>query len=384
MKIGIITLINGNYGALLQTFALAKKINDLGAEAEVLRYNDKNRITHGMSLIRICKYYMKKLMLFVMTGNGKVKKFDKFTNDYIPLTKRKYTLRSELLETSPEYDVYVSGGDQIWNPDIFCYDTSYFLDFVPDNKRRVSYASSFGKVFFNAVNKEKYGEFLRKYKYISVRETSGRAVIRELCGEDAEAEICLDSTLLLDKSEWNKLYGNYNGRHYGKKYILCYVIPGDDLVTNAIDRIAEKLSADTGFPIMRIGIHEYQILKYDRKSYDLIAGIDDFLYMFSNAEYVITNSYHGTAFSINFGVPFYVPVNGNISAETALHERIISILCLFGLENLIIPVKNDVDVMNINIPAVHGIDFKKISEKLIYERQKSISYLKKAIEANGL
>ena len=339
MKAAIITLaVSENQGAVLQTYALCKAIEKFDITPVVYKYNDNKRILGSLQGSAKIKHAVWKQLKRVITLGVKGKKYRLFRNQYIPFTTKRFDNNADLRNDDTKYDIYISGSDQIWNPDIFLYDTSYFLDFVPQGEIKISYASSFGKATFNKSYCKKCAELLNEYKKISVREESGIKIVKNLCGKNAE--VVLDPTLLLDEREWHELAVHAKKKAKNFKGILCYVMPGDSTVTDAIESIAQQLHKKTGLSICRIGVKEYDILKYGYKQTDIFAGPLDFLSYFENAEYIVTNSFHGTAFSLNFSKKFYVVINKLLDSKEALHERVISLLDKVQANNAIIYTDN--------------------------------------------
>lgn len=375
MKAAIMTLaLSENYGAALQTYALCKAIEKNSVTSVVYKYNDKKRITDSLQGSAKIKHLIWKQLKTVLTLGIKAKKYRIFRSKYIPFTEHYFHNNDELKLDNENYDIYISGSDQIWNPDIFLHDTSYFLDFVPKGKKKISYASSFGKSTFNKSYYKKCAVLLSDFQEISVREESGTNIVKDLCGK--EAKVVLDPTFLLDKQEWHELALNASKKAQNFKGILCYVMPGDSKVTDAIESIAQQLHQKTGLPICRIGIKEYDVLKYGYKQTDIFAGPLDFLAYFENAEYIVTNSFHGTAFSLNFQKKFYVVINKFLDDKEALHERVLSILDRLHAKNAIIYTDNT------KLPDTYNINYSEIETALNIERKNSYEYLKKALGCN--
>lgn len=372
MKAAIMTLaLSDNYGAALQSYGLSKTLTDMGVENEVYRYQDWSRITYGMSKVSRMKYEALKVAKFLLTGGARAKGFAAFREAYIPMTQKLYGNNAQLRQEPGEYDVYISGSDQIWNPKLFVFDYSYFLDFVPEGKKKISYASSFGKAGFEESYKEKCGQLLSQYSHISVREKSGEAIVKELCGKDAFTAV--DPTLLLTREEWMPL--TENASEESKKFngILCYIMPGDKLVENAIESIAQQLHQKTGLPIMRLGIKEHKVFSYKKGETDIKAGPAEYLAYFAGAQYVVTNSFHGTAFSVNFGKEAFIPINDTLPPEKALHERVKSLLTQVGAEELMISASKP-------LLTERNLDKEKIAANLAALRKRSMDYLKRALE----
>ena len=144
-KIGTITFHNSiNYGAILQTYALQKCLTDLGYDSEVIDYRNSYLIKNMSLCRRIVHYAWHEIFKRILAGETRRKKTIKFLNKHIRISKNTYHNASQLHETPPIYDVYITGSDQVWNPNIRGADCSYFLTFAPAEKLRISYAPSFG------------------------------------------------------------------------------------------------------------------------------------------------------------------------------------------------------------------------------------------------
>lgn len=371
MNVAIMTTaLSPNYGAALQTYALSRAILDLNIDVDVYSYNDKRRLTDGMNLLSKVKYYLWNTSKIFLFGGKKEKAFKVFRNENIPMTEKTYRCNQELCDDPGEYDVYIAGSDQIWNPDFFRYDMSYFLNFVPEGKKKISYASSFAKRVFSSPYYDECSKLLSDFDAISVREHSGINIVKELCGK--EAVQVLDPTLLLNRNEWAMITENSSLRAKQFSGILCYIMPGDKAVTNAIEKNAQMIHKLTGLPIMRLGIKEYNWKKYKAEEVDLFASPTDFVTYFLNAQYVVTNSFHGTAFGINFGKQTIIPYNSQLKKEKAIHERIFSLLEELESFELLIPneqIINELPIQNVD----------KTSKLLQKEREKSILFLKSAL-----
>lgn len=374
MKTAIMTLaLSDNYGAALQCLGLAKALQKMGVDTELFRYQDWSRVTYGMSALSRLKFEGQKAVTAVLTQKARAKRFAAFRENYIPMTKKLYSNNAQLQQDPGHYDVYISGSDQIWNPKLFLFDYSYFLDFAPEDAKRISYASSFGSASFNPAYKEKCGKLLEQYSHISVREKSGEKIVEDLCGK--KATTCLDPSLLLTQEDYLPMMADATAQAKNFRGILCYIMPGDILVTDAIESLAQQLHKKTGLPIMRLGIKAHHIFRYPKGEADTKAGPAEFLAYFAGAQYVVTNSFHGTAFALNFGKPCYNPINDTLPPEKALHERIVSLLTQTEATAQMIPVSNPV------LPETRDLDMEKSQALLNALREQSYTYLKNALEA---
>ena len=369
MKVDLITLHNvKNYGSALQTYATQKILEKLGCEVEVINYFRKDLIEEHLIENRIntstvfSKNFLTKFLgkMFIKPSVEKqCEKFNKFLNNNIKLTPKKYYSNEELKNDLPIADIYCTGSDQVWNSDWNNgIEKPFFLDFVPDNKKRISYASSFGKESLNNNEKKITQEMLKKYQYISVREKSAKKIIEDLGIKNVEH--VLDPTLLLNKEEWENL--KVDIKHKGK-YILVYQL---NTKNPEFDKYVKKLSKYKKMPIVRVSNVSYQRFKYGK--FVNCPTVEEFISYFLNAEYIVTDSFHATAYSINFGKKFLCIFPKKFST------RLQSILDLTGLQERKVTDFNKFDTID------NQIDYEKVNGIINVERNKSINYLKKAIE----
>lgn len=378
-KIGIITILKvNNYGAELQAFATQSVLNRIGYDAEIIDYlfyknpcHVKTKRSKPVFTFSIKKrlsewgYPIKtRLGALFSKGNNSIRN-SRFEEFHTANTKTSACYRSidELYNASHEYDTYIVGSDQVWNPSIYSSLLPYMLDFAPKGKRRISYASSFGVSRIEEEQKEFYKDYLSKFYAIAVREKNAVGLVKELSGKDATW--VLDPTLLLSKDEWMKIAKfPYEIK---ENYILVYeLIPSPYIM-----ELARTMSKEKGLAIVRICKSAAPEAKENGVTSINDAGPAEFVGLFANASMVITNSFHGTAFSINFTKDFYT--------VTPLHKqnnsRQQSILELFSLKERLL-------VENTEISKVTraSIDKATVSKLLEEERTKSINYLKTAID----
>jgi len=371
-KIGIITIQGDNYGATLQAVALNYFLNSNGFCAENIDYNDVNRVKNSLSFKqRIVNDLWTKVAVKFIIGNKKKEKFEAFRQANLKLSKGHWRSKETLVADCPEYDIYISGSDQIWNPDVMRDDYNYLLAFAPDGAKKIAYASSFGKSKLPDNKKEIYKKYLSQFNSIAVREKSGKDIINDLLGYMPEQVV--DPTLLLNVGDWSKITAYQPSE---EKYILCYYMPGDKTVCGAIKKISEDLSKKTGCKIVNLGLKEY---------YKFVPGMDcrvdagpaDFVNLFLGAECVVTNSFHGTAFSTNFGKKVYVPINKDLDATKARHIRMVDYLKSIGMDNSIIPVGADGAVPDV---STIEFDYETVNPNIQSMRDASVEYILSSIK----
>ncbi len=288
MKIGILTFPEAiNYGATLQATALRKTLLDRSdASVDFLSY--KNAAIQSTSKIFDFKeaFSLKYTIAHLYNLPEAVKRVNNF--------KKFWSTHLSFGTTDVnQYDIVITGSDQVWNYTLTNNDWFYFFDFKKEDTKKVAYAASFGLSKVDDSLKNKMTELFNDFDYLSVREKTASSIIKSLTG-NAPA-VVLDPTLLLNKDEWKK----YSDQSYTKAgYIFVYTIHYSDKVWE----YAHKLSEMTGLPVKTIS---YSKLHKQNADYDFTAGPDRWLSYMMNADYIVTNSFHGLAFSINFEKNFF-------------------------------------------------------------------------------
>ncbi|AKA39326.1 polysaccharide pyruvyl transferase family protein [Yersinia ruckeri] len=362
MKIGIITIHNvSNYGAVLQSYAL-KEIISKRHVVFIIDY-DNRHVSKSLDIIRIGYDFHSFLgagkdILRLFPRVRVIKKFNKFIKENMNLID----FQSNKLNC---LDVLISGSDQIWNP--LCVSKNkeiipeYFLSFANDNQKKISYASSCGSYIYNDKEKVIIKQLLSSYSNISVREYETSTYLDCLLGTPVSH--VLDPTLLLKKDEWlSKLKIKKEEVSENKKYILLYVIKKTDL----LKKVVAKIKKDLGLKVILVN----QGLFFDSvvDSHIRDAGPVDFISYVNNASFIITDSFHGTTFSIIFNKPFVsVSPGKNIN-------RISSLLAKLHLESRIVYDLDEIE----NI--TYDIDFDDVNERLNLERKKSIDFIYNSID----
>lgn len=346
-NIGIITYHNAiNYGAILQTYALNKYINSLGRECETIDYTCE-KINNSYKLINLKS--LKSFVNSVLNLKNNIirrKKFGDFSKNNIKLSNKKYN-RYNITEANGVYDKFITGSDQVWNLELN-EDYNYYLEFVSDNNSKYSYAASFGNIDVLRKNSLKVKNLLEKFNIITVREKTTINDIKKEC--NLNSEHVLDPTFLLSREEWEKVD---NHKKYKEKYILLYVLHEESAYY-----IAEKLSKLTGLKVYIITESRRQRIK---GKYIRTSGPRDFISLIKNSEYVVTDSFHGTALSI------ILQKNLKVVLKTKMkyfNERLISIINTLFLDECIVNLQtsNEELLNKVNYEKVQVLLDKKIKE----------------------
>lgn len=347
MKAGIITFHDANnYGAVLQVYALKTKMNEY-CESEIINYYNQN--FHKSENIKGIKRKLLSLM-YKNDIKNKNKEFTDFRKKQLNINKD--IIKTEDLKTlNSKFDLFISGSDQVWNLRCSGNNDTYFLDFVMDNKKKIAYSASFGTN--EPKLDEKHLNYIKDFAKISVREKSGQKYLNK---NGIEAIKTSDPVFLLRKEEWDNLAEEDND-----KYILVYeVVNGVNMIN-----FAKKLSKMYGIKIVVITSSNKPIwgVKTIRS-----AGPMKWLKLIKNAEYVITNSFHGLAFSLIFNKQFFIEQLSNSDSNT----RMIELLEEFGLKSRVLD--------NIKDKKIDIIQFNDVNKKIEINREDSIKYIKSIIE----
>lgn len=366
-KIGIVTFHRAyNYGAMLQAVALQDYLSQ-NYDVKIINYKDKI-IENRYKLVRWEKMSLKNIIINVgriLLSKKRLKRQSSFKNFFtnnLKITKE-YTTEEEIINNYPKFDYYITGSDQVWNPEITNgVSNIYTLNFGDDRIKRISYAASFGIENIDDKYLEDFKEKLKRIDYFSVREKTAVNLLKNITKKKS-CEV-LDPTLLVTKDYWDKKIKNLNTKAEKEKYILCYQLDTNDEYT----KIANYLSKYYGYKIIHFNPINKYYKKVLRSAYT--NGPLEFINLIKNAEYVIVTSFHGTVFSTLFHKKFLViPNKGNGS-------RMVDFLKKIKLENRIIYKFNDLEKIDFD-KEIDFTDADKIIEK---EREKSRDFLDMALK----
>jgi len=362
MKIALITIHDANnYGAVLQAYATKKILSQYG-EVSTINYNNSHLSNH-LDIIRF-KLSIHGFKMFIhdllrlKNRYTTINKFKSFIKDNMNLTKS--VTKKEIFDGAMNnFDIYVCGSDQIWNPDIINangrIDSTYFLDFAPNGTKIFAYASSMGAHEFTDNENIQLKKLLSKFDRISVREKGSKDMLEALLKRDVEH--VLDPTLLLSKDEWlQTLSIDLNSRSIQESYILVYSVPKSSLIKQAVTYYRKELGLNV--VIIDQGLKPFVECDYHIDT----AGPKNFIELFANADFIITDSFHGTCFSVNFNKEF-VSINPGSRGN-----RISSFLNLLCLNDRL--VENEISSLK------KKINYEQINDILKKNREKSLAVLK--------
>lgn len=363
MKIELITLHRvTNFGSLLQTYATQRVLFQMGYEVETIDF-----VPEGLSFRRAIwpkgYGYLKKavkLLPNIIVNTVQYCMVDKFLKKEITLSLKRYHRYQQLMQDIPNADIYISGSDQLWNtqnnnpPDDL---KAYYLQFVPNNTKKIAYAGSFGRYDFSETEKKEIYKWLNEYKAVSVREKDAVDFLNNM-GICDVAHV-LDPTMLLNKNEWSSFIKKSRPNY---KYVFVYNLNRN----KKIEELAKKIKEIKGIKIVNFA-DTFEFI-YGAKN-KMFNSPKDLLYYIYYAEYVVTDSFHGTVFSINFNKNFFT------YDAPRFNSRLESVLNKFNLkqERYIRSVEDGVDRLN------DEIDWTNVNQILDIEREYSMSYLRKAL-----
>ena len=364
MKIGVITIHYANsYGGVLQAYATQKILSYYG-DVEIINYQKKH-LADGLRVIRWGTRPMDVLrvgkdLLRYVPRKKLVMKFKSFIEENLNCTKKIGT-QSELRVHSEKYHILVVGSDQVWNPNIVGGPDKNFLLEFSNSKNKISFSSSYGGYAFEESQLGELISILEKFRRIAVREQSSCKQLQSKLPSH-EIKVTLDPTLLLNPTEWLKF--TTTKKPFDNNYILVYLLGSDGLLSETVKLIKEL----SGLAIITINQDPYVGFKSDLHIRD--AGPSDFVNYFRHAEFVITNSFHGTVFSINFEKEFITLPPGSGA------NRITDLLKELNLSNRYVS-----QISQVSTTAKKKIDYLPVNEKLTEMRNLSNEFLKEAIES---
>ena len=383
-KVGILTMYYNsvNYGGVLQAYALQKFLENNAFFSEQICFRKKNyglkksiklhynelgclktacwaidRLKKSISSKMSNKLvYKKEKNLFFV----RLKKFEKFRN-LIPHSDKVYTFDS-IDETNSRYDIFCCGSDQIWKPGVIC--PEYLLNFVSDNNKKISYAASISKTNISKKDISAMIPYLKTFDNISVREKYDKELLEKNLNNNINWVV--DPTLLLEKTDWEKLYLK---NIVNDDYIFCYLLEANEKKYKIINKFAKQ----NNLKIVTIPYANGSLNLKDRKFGDIHitdAGPQEFISLIHDAKLVITDSFHATVFSNIFNVNFYVLER---TEAPTMNSRITSLLFLFDKKEKFI---KDDELLKMPVVSKQNNDNSKYKDM----KKKSIDYLLSALK----
>ena len=366
-RIGIITIQKcDNFGADLQAYALGAKLRALGYDAENIDYLFYKHPRHlkcagekpvlPISLVNRVKERLYPIMRAVRVfgerkPRGRGERFSAWFAKNVRVGKEYQSVQS-LYDDPPRYDVYMVGSDQVWNPRMYSNIKPYFLDFAPKGAKCVSYASSFGVSELSGGVFYHYKQWLKRFSAVGLREKKGADMVRAMA-LGVEVKHVVDPTLLLTAAEWNQV--SIRPPHVPQgEYVLLY----DLLACPEAVSLADRVAKERGCEVVRVGDGAY--------------GPGEFLWLFAHAAAVVTNSFHGTVFSILNHKSFFAVIPRTMTNAS----RIESLVDSLGLKERMHGAAELASHLSIGTE----IDWSKVDQRLGKLKGDSVEFLKRAID----
>lgn len=348
--VGIITVHHyGNYGSALQAYASQKVFEKLGYDTYIIdyrspnvcyatdRYMDYNSMddSYWRKLEKRKRGFVKRAVKAVLSrphiaqflyhklGVTKGVDLNQFWLKNLKMTRRYNSLR-ELFSEPPHFDIYVVGGDQLWNTYITYNNPAYFLAFADKGAKKISFSTSIGIPHIPDEALPSFKKGMNNLSSILVREDEGVAYLRSM---GYKAERVLDPTLMLTKEEWNQRLDKHYKPAY-EKYILAYFLDPTDWTAELLETVRKQ----TGLSVIVIGNKQEGNPKTTGYTYTGNIKTDVFLSLFSNAEIVVTNSFHGIAFTLIFEKLLVATYRGEDS-DVSMNSRHRNIVNMFELSS---------------------------------------------------
>lgn len=372
MKAGIITFHGShNYGSVLQAYATQQTLLRFGIENEIINFRMKSQEDYySLYPLGFGKMLAGQALLmfpFHKKRMARWRKFESFILKRLRLSGPALQNRADLEAVSDCYDLYLCGSDQIWSnriPELACakedFTGVYFLDFVSPEKKKLAYASSVGEITYDELISKK--ELLQGFLGISTREQYGVDLLERVTGK--KPELVLDPTFLLRGRDWRRMAGA--SRKVEEPYLLLYTLRGlkrglkwgKELSRFAKRQGLKFVAVSPFFPIVN-GADNI-----------MDAGPSEFLNLLANAEVVFTDSFHGTALSVNLGKPFYSFIGKNTG-----DNRKAGVLEQLGLMDRALESLEEIAEID-----DYGMDYAAAEERLDGLRSHSLNWLGHALE----
>ncbi|MBQ8619647.1 MAG: polysaccharide pyruvyl transferase family protein [Clostridia bacterium] len=357
MKIKTITCHDVyNVGASLQAYALQTYLAQQGHDVEIIDYKPSYLSRHySLTAVNNPRYdrplIREAYLLAKLPGrlralcSARKRSFDRFREEMLHVTSKRYTSSEEMKRDLPEADVYIAGSDQIWNP-LFPNgkDPAFFLAFVPEEKKKISYAASFAVDELEQVDSERMMPWIKRLDAVSVRERSGVALLAQM--GVGGVQVC-DPVFLLSQEQWSSLIAPQESG------ILVYDFDASEQVC----RMAEALASERHAQIVSV----FPMKNADRVCSGM--GPREFLGAISSADMVLSNSFHATAFSLIFHKEFFV-----VERREKINTRMRDLLAGVGLEDRLVRTAEDMD-------AAASIDWADVDVRLRFIIAKSYRWL---------
>lgn len=358
-----------NYGTKLQAYAMQKLLSQNGDKVEIIQWHRRDfKVLNGLfgiarKINKTVHNYGCKYWLDIYRRYSAIDRFDKKYNIH-----KFYGTYQDMQSNMNIYDCVFCGSDQAWLPGNIVKHW-YTLEYCGDRIFKAAYAPSFGIEHIEREFVPQYRSYLSRFDALSVRELSGQTIIQDLIGK--KIPVVLDPTLLLDRKEWDVLKSEHTlTLPFDESYIFCYFLGSNMEHRNIVKKFGEDLHIKivnlahfSGFCEADVGFSSLDL-------YDV--SPQDFIFLIANAMYVCTDSFHCTAFSIQYHKNFTVFQRFNNQDQVSTNSRLYSLLGQLGLEDRIISDKSNIELKD--------VDYTRVEKSLLLLRENSMKYLKETLK----
>lgn len=357
-KVGLITYYGNNYGGCLQAYALQQVVKDLGYDPSILqvdtpligeRYNRWTAISRVLKAPLAFLARRKYIKADAKNNINRVQAFDRYRNEYLKFDKS-FILSADNQTGAEAYDIFVCGSDQIWNPNLYGVHPIWTMKFVPTNSKKIAYAPSLGVSSLPDRYIDGFKESLKDYTFLSCREQEGADILSQIL--DKNVDVVLDPTLLLPPEQWHAFALPVDIR---KPYVFCYLFGDYQYIYEVKQRVKEYFNYD----LVCLPYNLRELRSSDIKLYDIIPN--QFVWLIENAEFVVTDSFHASVFSIKMSTPFVSLKRTSDKDKKNMNSRLYTLLKTVGLEDRMLDesmVENIVDIIE------SKIDFDEANNRL--------------------
>ena len=370
MKIGLVTIFQvSNYGSVLQAFATEQVLNRMGHVCRIVNYTYPNK-WHESKGAQRKKNSLKGLLGYLLGLTPyyrRLKHLSTFRKHSLTLTKRYPEYGALCNEDWSEYDCLAVGSDQVWNTRFQLGDPTFLLKFTKHSMRKISIASSFASKSVGQGFEKEFRDELSTFDFLSVREKNGVDIINTYLQIKKSVDVLLDPTLLLSSSEWIQAIKPQHSdtrKPYILWYVLFYAFEARPYIFEVCKYFQQKMGIETVIALE--GFTPYENCQIKMKNAE-DSSIPEYLALFQNAELVITSSFHGTAFAVNFGKPLI-----SVVPRGDADDRQSTLLKSLGLESCIASIHKDFFELN----PYYNFDIEQ--KNLEYLRKQSLVWIRNA------
>lgn len=366
MKIGVITWFKyENYGTVLQAVAMQKYLKSQGYDVELVDFEADDSYKRKKSFF----YEKFGRLIFKIENKLYKEEFIKRSNDFKKIIKenckisKKVNNKDEYIEICNKYDVLLFGSDQIWNP--LWYNPFYYANFEEINTKLVAYAPSFGVNYIADDKKSNISKALKRFDFFGMREQRGCEIVKELIGKDVNTVV--DPTFLLDKNEWKDIEEDIP--EVKEKYILCYFLGDNKNHWKAVKKFANKKKMKLiVIPNITNG-YSYIQSKNTLKS----VNVGNYISLIKNAEYIVTDSFHGAVFSIIYQKNFSLFERHNPKAGASQNSRLYNLLDMANINFVLVNFGDNNIIEN-------KINYDEVNKRISLKINESKNYLKNSLK----